>query len=78
MIKINGQDRKFSDISLKELLEKCNFDSEKVAVELNEEIISKKDFDKIDHIGGSRLEHFFRSENCRQQFIIVSFLVHTL
>ncbi len=47
MIKINGQDRKFSDISLKELLEKCNFDSEKVAVELNEEIISKKDFDKI-------------------------------
>lgn len=31
-----------------------------------------------DHIGGSRLEHFFRSENCRQQFIIVSFLVHTL
>lgn len=47
MIKINGQDTKFSDISLKELLEKCNFDSEKVAVELNEEIISKKDFDKI-------------------------------
>lgn len=47
MIKINGQDRKFSDISLKELLEKCNFDSEKVAVEINEEIISKKDFDKI-------------------------------
>ncbi|MCO8194490.1 MULTISPECIES: sulfur carrier protein ThiS [Anaerofustis] len=47
MIKINGQDTKLSDISLKELLEKCNFDSEKVAVELNEEIISKKDFDKI-------------------------------
>lgn len=47
MIKINGQDTKFSDISLKELLEKCNFDSEKVAVELNEEIISKKEFDKI-------------------------------
>lgn len=47
MIKINGQDTKFSDISLKELLVKCNFDSEKVAVELNEEIISKKDFDKI-------------------------------
>lgn len=47
MIKINGQDTKFSDIFLKELLEKCNFDSEKVAVELNEEIISKKDFDKI-------------------------------
>ncbi len=47
MIKINGQDTKFSDISLKELLEKCNFDSEKVAVELNEEIINKKEFDKI-------------------------------
>ena len=47
MIKINGQDPKFSDISLKELREKCNFDSEKVAVEINEEIISKKYFDKI-------------------------------
>ena len=40
MIKVNGQNTPFSDISLKQLLENCNFDSEKVAVELNGEIVS--------------------------------------
>lgn len=45
MIKVNGQNTPFSDISLKQLLENCNFNSEKVAVELNGEIVSKKDFD---------------------------------
>lgn len=47
MIKVNGKEMQIENISLKQLLIDCNFDIDKIAVELNEEIISKDDFENI-------------------------------
>ena len=47
MIKVNGENFDFKDITLKELLFKLQYDSSKVAVELNEEIVSKNDYEKV-------------------------------
>ncbi|WP_290771247.1 sulfur carrier protein ThiS [Anaerofustis sp.] len=47
MIKVNGEILNFENISLKELLSILKYDIKKIAVEINEEIISKKDFDNV-------------------------------
>lgn len=47
MIKVNGEILNFDNISLKELLSILKYDIKKIAVEINEEIISKKDFDNV-------------------------------
>ncbi|WP_302826574.1 sulfur carrier protein ThiS [Anaerofustis stercorihominis] len=47
MIRVNGESFDFKDINLKELLLKLQYDSSKVAVELNEEIVSKNDYEKV-------------------------------
>lgn len=47
MIKVNGENFDFKDITLKELLLKLQYDSSRVAVELNEEIVSKNDYEKV-------------------------------
>lgn len=47
MIKVNGELLYFENISLKELLSTLKYDINKTAVEINEEIINKKDFDNV-------------------------------
>lgn len=47
MIRVNGESFDFKDINLKELLLKLQYDSSKVAVELNEEIVRKNDYEKV-------------------------------
>ncbi|EDS71655.1 sulfur carrier protein ThiS [Anaerofustis stercorihominis] len=47
MIRVNGESFDFKDINLKELLLKLQYDSSKVAIELNEEIVSKNDYEKV-------------------------------
>lgn len=47
MIKVNGEILNFENISLKELLSILKYDINKIAVEINEEIVSKKDFDNL-------------------------------
>ena len=47
MIRVNGESFDFKDINLKELLLKLQYDSSKVAIELNEEIVSKNDYEKM-------------------------------
>lgn len=47
MLKINGKSVDAAGISLAEYLSRENFDTRKVAVELNEEIIPKSEFDNV-------------------------------
>lgn len=47
MIKLNGKEKEYSDISISELLEAEGYGSLRVAVELNGEIIRKNTFSEI-------------------------------
>ncbi|MCR2032159.1 sulfur carrier protein ThiS [Anaerofustis stercorihominis] len=47
MIKVNGKGLDLKDITLKELLISLKYDISRVAVELNEEIVSKNDYEKV-------------------------------
>lgn len=46
MVKVNGKDENVNGKTLNEFLQLANYDSRTIAVEINEEIISKSDYDK--------------------------------
>ena len=47
MLKINGKPVDAAGVSLAEYLDRENFDTRKIAVELNEEIVPKKNFAEV-------------------------------
>lgn len=47
MVKINGKDVQAVNVNLSQYLEENNYNIHHIAVEINEKIISKSDFDKI-------------------------------
>ncbi|MGC2235463.1 MAG: sulfur carrier protein ThiS [Pyrinomonadaceae bacterium] len=60
-ILINGEDREISsEVNLTELLKTLSLPTERVAVELNKEVVRKKDWENIKIAEGDKLEviHF--------------------
>lgn len=58
---INGETREINrQLSLRELLEKLDLPQERVAVELNKEVVRKKDWEAVKVSDGDKLEviHF--------------------
>jgi len=47
MIRVNGENLDIKDISLKELILKLGYDISRVAVELNEGIVSKNEYENV-------------------------------
>lgn len=57
MIILNGKEKKqYSDLSLTELLEREGYDIRKIAVEINEEIVSKSIYNEKRVKSGDKVE----------------------